>query len=392
MEEQAARERAQKEEREKREEEEIGLRRLEAMFNSKTEAMSKKKKILEGYIFEAERKVRRLEADLKHLEDIEAAEKAEKEQENSWGTWLSSPFYQKRQLSEEEKNKKEQDRIGRMHTKSIKSQKLAIEKAEVNRLKHNLMLKEAAIKTEQVNFDELKRIELEKIAKERYADRIRQAQEKAAKLQREARESREAWEKAQREQKERQEKEAREAREKKMQAQKEAQARRENEEKLRKMRELRQKAEREAAEREEVVMQKRRREQEAAVRNKLHEEWAFNFQSFQAEEKREEREKDGHVAGNKRKQNRQGKGPSTDRVNERYGAGRQNFSKKDKNAATDGNGAASESMCSHRKFWEKVDGAGDCDKCAQYQRKFLYQCPGCDMRACAECRRTLRGR
>lgn len=52
---------------------------------------------------------------------------------------------------------------------------------------------------------------------------------------------------------------------------------------------------------------------------------------------------------------------------------------------------SNETNCQHKKFWPKVEGRQICRKCCTFQRRFAFQCPGCGMIACANCRRSLRG-
>ena len=47
--------------------------------------------------------------------------------------------------------------------------------------------------------------------------------------------------------------------------------------------------------------------------------------------------------------------------------------------------------CNHKKFWQRINGAQACSHCHQHQRRFVFQCPDCKMRACANCRQSLRG-
>lgn len=49
------------------------------------------------------------------------------------------------------------------------------------------------------------------------------------------------------------------------------------------------------------------------------------------------------------------------------------------------------SVCRHDRFWPKVEGSQLCSKCHETQRRFAFQCPGCRMIACANCRQSLRG-
>ena len=58
---------------------------------------------------------------------------------------------------------------------------------------------------------------------------------------------------------------------------------------------------------------------------------------------------------------------------------------------TDWSKPANKSTCRHDRFWPKVEGSQLCSNCHAVQRRFAFQCPGCRMVACANCRQTLRG-
>ena len=46
--------------------------------------------------------------------------------------------------------------------------------------------------------------------------------------------------------------------------------------------------------------------------------------------------------------------------------------------------------CNHQRYWSKRDGGNECAHCHMMQKKFLYECPGCNTFACASCMRTLK--
>ena len=49
------------------------------------------------------------------------------------------------------------------------------------------------------------------------------------------------------------------------------------------------------------------------------------------------------------------------------------------------------SPCQHKAFWPKLEGSHLCGNCHSTTRRFAFQCPGCRMIACANCRQSLRG-
>jgi hypothetical protein len=52
--------------------------------------------------------------------------------------------------------------------------------------------------------------------------------------------------------------------------------------------------------------------------------------------------------------------------------------------------ASQRTNCRHDKFWPQVGGPHHCWNCQTFLRYFAFQCPGCRMIACMNCRQTLR--
>jgi len=46
--------------------------------------------------------------------------------------------------------------------------------------------------------------------------------------------------------------------------------------------------------------------------------------------------------------------------------------------------------CKHRMFRTRKLGDFYCEKCSGLQRRFAFQCPGCNMIACTKCRDSLK--
>lgn len=65
--------------------------------------------------------------------------------------------------------------------------------------------------------------------------------------------------------------------------------------------------------------------------------------------------------------------------------------KKAEKARGDRSGVTTKSTCRHERFWPKIEGRQLCSKCHAVQSRFVFQCPGCRMVACASCRQSLRG-
>lgn len=49
-----------------------------------------------------------------------------------------------------------------------------------------------------------------------------------------------------------------------------------------------------------------------------------------------------------------------------------------------------ESPCLHGKWWTQVQGQYFCERCDERVNRFAFQCPGCSMVACANCRNALK--
>ena len=54
-------------------------------------------------------------------------------------------------------------------------------------------------------------------------------------------------------------------------------------------------------------------------------------------------------------------------------------------------GRATKSTCRHDGWWPKVEGKQLCGECDAFQNRFVLQCPGCKMLACASCQKSIRG-
>lgn len=46
--------------------------------------------------------------------------------------------------------------------------------------------------------------------------------------------------------------------------------------------------------------------------------------------------------------------------------------------------------CSHRPLWPKVQGRHQCSVCSRWLPKYIFQCDWCGVRACNDCRKTLK--
>jgi hypothetical protein len=159
-----------------------------------------KKNAFESSIVEQQRDTRRLEQEIKNLDSILAAEAAEEAQKRSWGTWLLSPIYKKREDSEEEKARKDRGRQERRIEKDMKERRLGLKKADLRKEESLLRkAKEAVDAADLVDNEKIREIQdmiwaienwerqkRERAEKERAARIWKQQQEQWQKREREA--------------------------------------------------------------------------------------------------------------------------------------------------------------------------------------------------------------
>ena len=163
-----------------------------------------KKQIPESSIFGLGRTIRQLEQQIKNLDSILAAEAAEEAQKNSWGTWLLSPIYKKKEDSEEEKARKDRGRQERRIEKDMKQRRLELRKSDLR--KQETSLREAKETFDAANLDDdgkirviqnrirfretREREEKERVAREFSAKLWKQQQEQRAEQERKLAEAR----------------------------------------------------------------------------------------------------------------------------------------------------------------------------------------------------------
>ena len=283
----------------------------------------------ENQIFEINRVIRKLATDVKRLQNQDDEQLRKERERNSWWTYLTSPIAGKpAKQTEEQKQQEENGRIQRLNSKRIKENDLARQEASVQSLKDKWeAVNNKIVALKKRNEDTARAQEAAR------QERIRKEQE--AKRQAE---EQERWEKILAEQARRRTEEA--AARAAKQA-REAQEAREAEERIRRDQERlrRDRAEREA--------QRSREAQQA-----WHREHRPPVARAAAQTAR------NHVTKPATK------APST---------------------------ASKKTTCRHDGFWPKMQGSHLCDNCHSMQRRFAFQCPGCKMIACANCRQNLRG-
>ncbi len=169
-------------------------------------------------IFEINRVVRKLNRDLKRLQDQDDGDLRKERERNSWWAYLASPIYGKLKDTDEQKQKRETERLHRHASKSIKVSELHTKEAKLQGLQDALKGVNSQIAAEKMRAED----EVRAQARERV---LRMQQEAGSRAQQEIREQ---WAKNQKDFAERVAKQAREA-----QAAREAREAREAQERMR---------------------------------------------------------------------------------------------------------------------------------------------------------------
>ncbi|KAF3901838.1 hypothetical protein AA313_de0208336 [Arthrobotrys entomopaga] len=283
-------------------------------------------------------------------------------------SWLMQSLWGRVASSEAEmKEKEKKDRENYDQISSIR-----IKLAKLDREIKAMEEKEKEWDRQEVNrLRELQALEARKRSrKAAYEAEANRKAEEAKRKAEEARQARQAREKAERERLEKLRK-AREEEEKR---------RREKEEERR--REEQKKQEEMYREQERIYEERRRKARDAEQRRQhgqtrkeiklqIREERLQQRNQFLAERKRQRKEQEAQER-EAQEQARRNQNP-TERTPTR-------------NAPSSGD-------CSHSRFWNKVTiTSEECSQCHKNYRSFLFQCPGCEMRACASCRNELKGK
>ena len=155
-------------------------------------------------IFELSRVVRKLVADLKHLQDQDDEDLRKERERNGWWAYLASPIYGKVNETDEQQQARETERLHRLASKRIKGSELDEKQAKLQRLQDALQNVNGKIAAEKKKVEDEKK----KVEDEARARRLRMEHEAR---NRAMQEMRERTARAQKEQAERAAKEAREA-------------------------------------------------------------------------------------------------------------------------------------------------------------------------------------
>ncbi|KAL8684759.1 MAG: hypothetical protein Q9218_008149, partial [Villophora microphyllina] len=224
------------------------------------EQWRQRKVSLERDIFELNRVIRRLAADIKRLQDQDDEEERKARANNSWWTSLTSPIYGRTKETEDDVQHRENERRQRLTGRYIKGFELEKKEGRLKDLTSSLQDIEKKMAAEKARVEMLARAQ-EAIRQEelRHAEEARRRREEQR-----ARESREAWE---REQTERRKQDAARAAEAARRF-REAEEKRKCEERERQAREDKEQRERAETVRKAEAARERAREEQEARRQK----------------------------------------------------------------------------------------------------------------------------
>lgn len=320
---------ATKTEQKRAAEEKMKSQKEQAAMLGKVRQLEVVKADYDSKLFELKRVIRKLAADLKRLQEEEDEALRKERERNGWWAYFTSAISKQAEETAEEKRQRAIDRLQRLHTKSIKENELIRQEAESHSLKDRLQDVNSKIAAAKQKGEDAARAE-EAIRQER----LRNEREAKRRAEAQEREKQAAWEAVLA----RRRKEAAAA--------------------------LAAKQAREAQEAYEAQEQQRRAQ--AAKRAREIQEAYEAAKEAQEAQKREQRARAAREAAQRARNSA-------------------------RESATARASASKKGTCRHDAFWPKVQGAQLCDKCHIRQKHFAFQCPGCNMIACANCRQLLRG-
>lgn len=328
--------------------ENLNRQREQKARQGRLEQFYQEKSRLDRDIFEINRVVTRLTTELKRLQEQDDEEERKARANDSWWKFVTSPIYGKTKESDEEKQRREFDRLQRLTSQRVKEFDLDLKGARLKELTSSLQDVEKKIAAEKRKTeDEARAQEYQRQEQLRQEQEVRRRQEEQR-----AREIRAAWERAEAE-RQRQDTQRAEEAARKMREAREERIRKQKEQEAREEIERRERAE-EAEWRAEAA--RKRREQQV--------------QEYKERCEREDAVRKAEAARAARLKHRSRSGTQKSKPTS-------NFPKQE--------------PCQHRAFWPKLEGSYTCSECREVQRRFVFQCPGCDMIACANCRQELRG-
>lgn len=89
-------------------------------------------------IFEVNRVINKLKADLKRLQDYDNEDLKKQKEQNSWWAYLASPIYSKMNETDEQKQARETERLHRVASRTIKRSELLEKETKLQRLQDAL--------------------------------------------------------------------------------------------------------------------------------------------------------------------------------------------------------------------------------------------------------------
>ncbi|KAL9578556.1 MAG: hypothetical protein Q9212_005642 [Teloschistes hypoglaucus] len=308
----------------------LNKQREQKARSERLERFYQHKSSLDRDIFELNRVVTRLTNEIKRLQEQDEEEKRRERANDSWWTFVTSPIYGKTKESDEMKQRREEGRRQRLTSRYIKGFELEQKEARLKEMTSSLLDVEMKIAAEKRRSeDEARAQEYQRQEKLRQEQEIRRRQEQEVKKKQEEQRARE----------------------------------------------FKAEWERAAAERQRA---KAKREEEAA--RKMQE-----AMEDRAREQREQRAREDERAKAYRKAEAFAQAAEAARQKSRAGSGTTSTRSKPTSAFQKQN------SCQHRSFWPKLEGSFTCSRCLEVQRRFVFQCPGCETVACANCRQILRG-
>ena len=136
-------------ERKKAAEEALHRQKQQKASQDRLQPLEQSRSQCDSSIFELNREIRRLTADLKRLQDRDEEEKRKQREKNSWWSYLTSPIYGKVVETEEEKLQCEAEKLQRLASASIKSNELKCKEAILKELESDLKMINIRIATEK---------------------------------------------------------------------------------------------------------------------------------------------------------------------------------------------------------------------------------------------------
>jgi hypothetical protein len=196
-------------ERKRAAEEKVSRQKEESVRKQRLQSLEALRAEYERDRFELNRVIRRLQAELKRLQELDDEETRKEREENSWWAYVTSPIYGKAEEPEEQKRKREVERLHRLHSKDIKEGELSQMETKLESIKDSWLDVHGRIEAEKEKEEDEARAQAaqrqEQLRKEEEARRraaeeswnARWAQlqkEQAARAAKEAREAKEAQE------------------------------------------------------------------------------------------------------------------------------------------------------------------------------------------------------